>query len=239
MAVQFNLLPDVKLEFDRVKRTQRRVITLSVLVTTILLGVFILSFVSVNVLQRKLLNDANNDMNNYSDQLNKIPNLSKILTIQNQLQSLPGLHQQKHITSRTFTYLIQLTPTNVHISRLTLDTSTTTLTFMGTSDTVEAINTFVDTLKFTKYSVDSGDKKPAFSSVVLDSVSRDQKQASYNISAAYDTALFDPTQNVVLSVPQQLTTRSITDAPAAGSSLFNGQQVQNPKDKTNTNGGTQ
>jgi Tfp pilus assembly protein PilN len=237
MAVQFNLLPDVKLEFDRVKRTQRRVVLLSSLVTAVLLGVFILSFFSVNVLQKKLMNDANNDMNNYSDQLKKIPDLSKILTIQNQLQSLPSLHQQKHITSRSFTYLIQLTPTNVHISRLTLDTSTSTITFLGTSDTVEAINTFVDTLKFTKYSVDSGDKKDAISSVVLDNICRDQKQARYTISAVYDTALFDSTQNVVLSVPQQLTTRSITDAPTTGSALFNGQEVQKPK--ANGNGGTQ
>jgi Tfp pilus assembly protein PilN len=234
MAVQFNLLPDVKLEFDRVKRTQRRVILLSSLVTAVLLGIFILSFVSVNVLQKKLMNDANNDMNNYSQQLNKIPDLSKILTIQNQLQSLPALHQQKHVTSRTFTYLIQLTPTNVHISRLTLDTPSNTLTFNGNADTVEAVNTFVDTLKFTKYSVDNSDKKDAFSSVILDSVSRDQKTASYTISAIYDPALYDASQNAVLSVPQQLTTRSITDAPTANS-LFNGQQTQNPK----TNGGNQ
>src|SRR6266576_1242806 len=94
--VQFNLLPDVKLEFNRSQHAKRVVYALSALATGIALIIFVLSFLSVDVLQKQLLSSANNDINNYSKKLKSIPNLDKILTIQNQLNSLPSLHQKKH-----------------------------------------------------------------------------------------------------------------------------------------------
>jgi Tfp pilus assembly protein PilN len=221
MSVQFNLLPDVKLELDRQQRTKRFVFTVSFLASAATLAIFIISFVSVDVLQKKLLNDANNDINKYSNQLKSIPDLDKVLTIQNQLNSLPTLHQQKHYASRLFTYLPQLTPTNVSIGKLVIDTTANTIDIEGTADTVETVNKFVDTLKFTTYSgTDASKKAKAFSNVILSKVDRDDKGASYTIDASFDPALFSGPQSISLTVPQETTTRSVINTPGA---LFNGQ----------------
>jgi len=231
MAVQFNLLPDVKLEYDRAQRAKRMVYTVSILSMAVVVVITAISFFAVNVLQRKLLNDANNDINNYSQKLKSIPNLDKVLTIQNQLNALPGLHQKKHLTSRLFNYIPQVTPVNANIGKLTIDTTANTIDIDGTADTVETINKFVDTLKFTTYRIgnDNADKKKAFSNVILTKVDRNKKNASYTIDATFDPALFDATQDVTLVVPQETTTRSVIDAPNANV-LFNGETTSNTKD---------
>lgn len=225
MAVQFNLLPDVKLEYDRQQRAKRLVYTLSVLASAVVLAIFIISFISVNVLQKKLLSDANNDINSYSKKLKEIPNLDKVLTIQNQLKSLPTLHNQKHYGSRLFTYLPQVTPTNVHIGKLTLDTTANTIDINGTADKVESINKFVDTLKFTSYTIgtDQSTKKRAFSNVILTKIDRNEKEASYTIDAIIDPTLFTGSQDITLVIPKETTTRSVINTPDSNSSLFNGQ----------------
>jgi Tfp pilus assembly protein PilN len=224
MAVQFNLLPDVKLEFDRAQHAKRLVYTLSFLASAAAVGLFVISFLSVNVLQKKLLDNANNDITNYSNKLKAIPDLNKILTVQDQLGALPNLHQQKHYGSRLFTYLPEITPTKVSIGKLDLDTTANTIIITGTADTVESVNKFVDTLKFTKYAIDDSqsNQKNAFSSVLLTKIDRDDKGASYTVSADFDPALFSGATSVKLVVPQETTTRSVINAPGA-SPLFNGQ----------------
>lgn len=240
--VQFNLLPDVKIEFMRTQHAKRIVYAISAIAVTISLAIFIISFLSVNVVQKKLLSDANGDINKYSQDLKSIKDLDKILTVQNQLASLPGLHDQKHYASRLLTYLPQLTPVNVHIGKLNLDTAGNKITIQGTADTVENINKYVDTIKFTIYPVkgintekdckkadgtwDKNKKictKPAFSNVVLTKVDRNEKVASYTIDTNYDPSLFVGTNGVNLIVTHEVTTRSVQNTPDASGELFNGQ----------------
>jgi Tfp pilus assembly protein PilN len=148
-----------------------------------------------------------------------------VLTIQNQLSALPSLHQTKHVTSRLFDYLPQVTPNNVFIGKLSIDTTANTISITGTADTVESVNKFVDTLKFTQFATkdDADTKSKAFTTVVLSKVDRNERGASYTIDASYDTTLFDATKTVALIVPKETTTRSILNAPDANSTLFNGQ----------------
>jgi len=236
--VQFNLLPDIKLEFNRAQRAKRLVYSASILAVAAVLTLFIVSFLVVNVLQKKLLSDANNDMTHYSQQLKGIKDLDKILTIQNQLGALPSLHQNKHLVSRLFGYLPQVTPTNANIGKLDLDTGANTIEISGTADTVETVNKFVDTLKFTTFlqQNDQNTKKAAFSNVVLTKVDRNNKDATYTIDASYDPALFNAAQQVALTVPNEVTTRSVINAPGATSPLFNGKtdKTENPQNSTNT-----
>ena len=225
MALQFNLLPDVKLEFNQQQHLKRLVMMTSALAVTAALALFILSFVVVDILQKQLINNANNDIKTYSAKLQAIPNLSKVLTIQNQLNALPNLHQQKHIVSRLYTYMPRITPTNVNIGQLSLDSSANTVEIQGTADTIQSVNKFVDTLKFTNYTT-GGSQKPAFSNVVLTSVDRADDKATYTISFSFDPALFSATQNVQLAIPQETTTRSVIDSPDPASLLFNGQTAK-------------
>lgn len=233
--VQFNLLPDVKLEFNRAQRAKRIAYALSALVTGVVLTIFILSFITVDVLQKKMLSDANNNINNYSQKLKSITDLDKILTIQNQLSSLPGLHQQKHYASRLFGYLPQITPVNINIGKLDLDTSVNTIEIVGTADSVETVNKYVDTIKFTSYMIgtDQSTKKLAFNNVILTKIDRNDQtgqgngpattqNTNYTIDFNFDPALFTTSQTINLIVPQEITTRSVINAPGA-SPLFNGQ----------------
>jgi hypothetical protein len=256
MAVQFNLLPDVKLEFNRSQHTKRMVYTLSALASLVVIGLFVISFVVVNVLQKELLNHANGDIQYYSNKIKGIKDLSQVLTIQNQLKALPTLHSQKHYTSRLFNYLPELTPNDIHIGKLSLDTTANTIQIDGTSDSVEHINKFVDTFKYAVYSIpdvkdkntcsqDSGNwhdndqtcTKLAFNQVVLTRVDRSQKEASYTLNASYDPALFTGTKGVDLVVNQEVTTRSVLDAPSL-TALFNG-DTGKPSDTDKANQGGQ
>jgi Tfp pilus assembly protein PilN len=235
-TVQFNLLPDVKLEYYKTQRSKRLIYNLAFLVTAVSVGLMIITFTVANIVQRKALSDADGDIKKYSNQLQGTPDLEKILTVQNQLNSLPALHQQKHILSRLFDYIPQITPANVSIGNLKLDSVAGTITITGTSDKVETVNKFVDTLKFTSYTTgDAGEKNKAFSAVVLDTIGRDEKTVSYVVIGTYDPELFKADQNVKLVVPQELTTRSVTESPGA---IFNGETGQT-KATTDTKQGTQ
>jgi len=230
MAVQFNLLPDIKLEFNRQQRTKRFVYGVSALAVAVAAALFIISFITVDLLQKKLLDNADKNIATYTQKLKDIPDLDKVLTIQDQLNALPGLHQQKHVASRLFGYLPQVTPVNVNVGKLTMDTSANTIEIEGTADTVESVNKFVDTLKFTNYTLKSStDKNKAFSNVLLSKVDRDDKGANYTIDMSFDPALFDAAKDVTLVVPQETTTRSFINSPDANSLLFNGQTGEKPK----------
>src|SRR5207244_2785243 len=108
---------------------------------------------AVDVVQKKQLSDADKSIVTYTSQLKAIPNVNKIITVQNQLQALVGLHQNKHISSRLFTYLPSVTPTKAHVNQIKMDLVANTIELTGTADSHQTINTFIDTLKFTTYKI--------------------------------------------------------------------------------------
>lgn len=209
--IQFNLLPDVKLEYIKARRLKRSVVLISGLVAAASLTLLIILFVGVVIFQKKHMNDLSADIKTDTAKLESVQDLDKILTVQNQLGSLPGLHDQKPVTSRLFTYLPQLTPQKVSISDLILDFEAQTLVIKGTADTVSTVNKFVDTLKFTDLKIGE-EQKRAFSAVVLTSFDRTDK-ASYEINMKFDPAIFDSKNDVSLAVPNIITTRSEIEKP--------------------------
>lgn len=223
MKVQFNLLPDVKQRYVQAEKTKKTVMTTAVIVSAVSLLMFLIMAATVYLINKKQLSDANKDITRFSNQLKNIPNLGKILTVQDQLQALPKLHQSKHVSSRIFTYLPQVTPTDVNLGSLSLDFATNTILIEGTAASQKSINTFVDTLKFTTYKQGGQDtKKPAFPSVIESSFGLSGKNASYSLTITFDPVLFSNSGGVELLVPAGLsTTRSVLDDPM--NVLFNGQ----------------
>src|SRR3989338_6856509 len=155
MKVQLNLLPQTKMETVRAARNRGLIISAAFLIGAASLAIFLLTLFTVDVVQTKQLSDANKSINETTAQLKKIDNLDKILTIQNQLTTLSGLHQDKHVLSRLFGYLQQVTPSNIHIGRLVVDFKTDIMNIDGTADTPHSVNTFIDTLKFTNFTTSS------------------------------------------------------------------------------------
>lgn len=213
--IQFNLLPDVKLEYIKARRSKRMVLMIATGVTGASLLIFIGMFMVVNVLQPKHISDLNKDIAKDTATLKAIPDVNKILTVQNQLTSLTALHDQKPISSRTITYLEQLTPAKATIGDTKVDFAAHTITLTGGADALSTVNKFVDTLKFTDYTVaGQTDAKRAFSDVVLTSFSTGEKGVTYQLSFSFDPVIFDGTKQVTLVVPKIISTRSETEKPS-------------------------
>jgi len=217
--IQLNLLPDVKLEYIKAQRSRRLVTSSAVLVSLIAIGLLVI-LLAVSGLQKKHISDLTNDIANQSRQLQQKPQVDKILTVQNQLESLTALHAAKPAASQLFDYLNQVTPTQVNITSFNVDFTAQTMTITGTADALSSVNKYVDTLKFTKYTTDTNDTSTAaFNNVVLSSFglssgSHDSTQAAtYTVNVAYDPKIFDITQKVSLDVPNLVTTRSNVDQP--------------------------
>lgn len=224
--IQFNLLPDVKLEYIKSRRLKRMMTVISTLVASVSVAIFALLFIIVNVGQHQHLSHLNNDIKQSSKKLEDISDLDKILTVQNQLESLPQLYAKRPAATRLTKYIEQITPTGASIASLNVNFEDQTINFTGAADSITTINKFVDTLKFTDYK--AGDKQvKAFSGVVLSSFGRDTKGASYNITAKFDPAIFDGTNDVILIVPKVTTTRSETEKPS--DQIF--QPLSNPEIK--------
>src|SRR5665213_3082884 len=118
--VQFNLLPDSKLNFNRSQRTKKLVYTITTIASLVSIALLVVMLLFADGVQKKLMSDATKNVDKSSSQLQALK-VDKIITVQSQLQALPTLHQSKHITSRIFTYLPKITPTSVSINRLDLD----------------------------------------------------------------------------------------------------------------------
>ncbi|CAN5385912.1 hypothetical protein BH09PAT4_BH09PAT4_08220 [soil metagenome] len=149
--IQFNLLPDVKLEYIKAQRTKHFVMTVSVLSSVASLVLLITLVLTVNVWQSKTIKDLSGDIKTTSSELKSTKDLNKILTVQSQLGSLDTLHGQKPAGQRLFGYLSQVTPLKATISDVTADFTANTLSITGKAPSLDVVNTFTDALKFTSY----------------------------------------------------------------------------------------
>lgn len=218
--IQFNLLPDVKLEYVKAQRTKHLVMVVSVIVAGVMIALMVILFAGTQVQKRHLANlDA--DIKAKSSQLQNEPDLSKILTVQNQLNTLngldenvvDGLHEGKPAVERIGEYLSNITPDEVSISDVKVDLSLKTISFTGSSKSIKAVNEFVDTMKFATFTK-QGQETKAFSPVVLKSFGRSgEDKATYQIEATFDPGIFDTTQQVTLRVPNEISTRSVKERP--------------------------
>lgn len=214
--IQFNLLPDVKKEYIKARRTKRFIMTSSLIASASALGIVFLLFLTVQVAQKGNIDDLTTDINTKLQSLQSIEDLNTILTVQNQLNTLPTLHQGKPETSRLFDYLTQVTPVDVTISTLELNMASTTMTISGRADTLATVNQFADTLKFSTYTIVSpdGDQEglEPFTNVIT-RLNRDNKGATYTIDLLFDVAIFNNTLDIALKVPNIVSTRSETIKP--------------------------
>lgn len=202
--IQFNLLPDVKQEYIRAERMKRLMVSVSFVASTAAIVLLVVAFSSVYIAQKKIINDLNDSISTSSRKLKNEPNISDILTVQSQLGSLDTLNNQKPVASRMFGYLSQVTPTQTTISDMRADFVQNTISISGNSPSLDAVNTFIDSLKFTNFTVKgSSDTKPAFSSVVLANFSRSATSATYSITLSFDPTIFNVTDDVTLLVGNQ------------------------------------
>lgn len=212
--IQFNLLPDIKIQYLKAKRQKHLVLFISTVAIIASVAVMALMASYVFGVQKKSINDLTNDIETASDELQSTPDLSKILTVQNQLNVLPSLHNDKPVANRVFGYLNQATPVEASIARMEVNFTESTMSLTGSANSLETVNKFVDTLKFTNYTTsNSKEPKSAFSNVVLANFGRDSESANYTIELSFDPEIFSELVSVELSVPNIITTRSEVEQP--------------------------
>jgi len=210
---QFNLLPDIKMEYLRAERIRRIVISVSVILSVVSLLLAGLLF-SLTTLQKASINTLAADISKQGGLMSNQTNLNDILTIQNQISTLTTLHQQEPAVANLAGYLNQLIPVKANISSLTADFSANTMVINGNADSLATINQLVDSLKFATYSVKGvTGTKNAFTSVVLTSFGVNSQGASYTINFNFDPTLFNITDKIKLIVPSKVTTRSQLEQP--------------------------
>lgn len=241
--LQFNLLPDVKKEYIKARRQKHLILTVSAVsaASAILLVGLLFSYVQFS--QKGHIGDLTDDIKSELNGIRSIEDLDKILTIQSQLESLPQLHQDKPETSRLFSYLSQLTPSNVKIRSVTMNLTDNVMTLEGGAPDLASINRFADTLKFSKFKavtkvdpddtdaeqpdVDEAEELVPFTEVATE-LSRSETSSSYTISFVFDPTLFNNTQIVKIIVPEIVTTRSTQGKPDIGDQADNPLFEDNP-----------
>lgn len=206
--IQFNLLPDIKLKYLKVRRTQHLVITASFLAIAASVFVLVVLIGTVDVIQKKNLSDLNRDIQTYTSDLQNTPNLNKMLTVQDQLESLTTLHNNKPVASRLFGYVEQITPSDASISQLNVDFTQHTIILTGSAKSLDVVQTYADNLKYIQYTQPGGSAAPAFSGVVLSQFTRTTTGASFTITANFDPAIFNSADKITLTVPSAVTART-------------------------------
>lgn len=231
--IQLNLLPDLKKEFIKAQKVKALVITIAIFTTIGAVGVSALLFVYVTFVQQFQVKLVTDDIARKMQQLKGINDIDKYLTVQNQLGSLPGLHESKGIYSRLFDFMSVLNPSapnNVSLSDLKVITEEKSIVFTGTSKSYETFNVFVDTLKHAQATYKAGGQGDAVTENVFDQVlvqsadltrSTGESVVDFIVRTTYKDSVFDAKNtDMSATVPNITTTQSVTQSPNPSQQLF-------------------
>lgn len=160
--IEINLVPDVKQELIKAQRIRSTVIS-----SAIFVGIGFIALVTVLAIyafgvQTVRSNLADDAIKKGSEQLSKVEDLSKTLTIQNQLTKISTLHNSIKIDSRIFDVLqaiIPPAPNDVQISNLSVDSSLNQITIEGqAANSYAAVEVFKKTIEGAKISYTDGEE---------------------------------------------------------------------------------
>jgi hypothetical protein len=153
--IEINLVPDVKQQLINAQRVRTSVISFSIIVGLVFVGLVIALAVYVFGIQaaRGLLSD--DAIKKESQELSQVKDISNMLTIQNQLKELPKMHDSKSVDSRIFDVLATINPpapNNVSVTNLALDSASKTIKIEGqAANGYPALEVFKKTINATKF----------------------------------------------------------------------------------------
>lgn len=212
--IQLNLLPDVKIAFIKARAQKHLVILSSFVIGGVALGIFVLLFLYVNVVQASYLKDLTSDIKIISSELTSTKvgdnDLNDILTIQKQLTSIDKLHDKKPATDRLAGYIALTTPDSILLNQYEVDFTTSAMVISGKSAAFDKVEAYVKTLKAVQF-VTKTNKTPekAYSEVTVSSFSPSSTETTFTLSLKFNPIIFDSQEEVALSLPnQQLTTNN-------------------------------
>jgi Tfp pilus assembly protein PilN len=147
--IEINLIPDVKQELLKAQRTRTAVISASIITCIVAGGIVValaLYVFGVQTVRGALVDTAIKDGD---AKLSQVEDLSKMLTIQNQLNRITELNDKKRVDSRMFDVLsavIPPAPNAVQVSLLSMDTEESTITLEGQTRAYDSMEVFKKTI---------------------------------------------------------------------------------------------
>lgn len=226
--IEINLIPDVKLELLKARRQRKTVISFSILVAMASVGVVVLLALytfGAQTIANALADDA---IKSESKKLSEVQDLSKTLTIQNQLTTLQKQHAEKNVTSRLFDIISTTVPegeNRVSVSRIALDSEENTISLEGeATNGYEALEVFKKTIGLTtfSYNEDGEAQEPVkIAESILDGERRYGEDADgnrvlrFSLSFTYPDQLFAQTseQGKIIAPDRQNATDSAKGVP--------------------------
>lgn len=147
--IEINLIPDVKQELIKAQRVRSMVISISIFAGIIAIGVVVLLATYVFGGQTWRNSIADTQIEEKGKTLAEVDDLSKMLTLQNQLKLISTLHDNKKMDSRVFDMLaavIPPSPNEAKISQLSIDTETSTIRLEGQTRAFDSMEVFKKTI---------------------------------------------------------------------------------------------
>ena len=203
--IEINLIPDVKQELIKAQRIRSTVIKASITsgaLVVALVAVLAIYIFAVQAVRGKITGDL---IKTKGEELSQVEDLSKMLTIQNQLTKITGLNNSKKIDSRIFDVLAAIIPSEpnfVQISSLNIDSTTNTISMDGQAkNSFPAVEIFKKTIEsaIVSYSDANFDPQevPLASNISTGNVSYGEdasgnKVLRFSLSFVYPTELFSP-----------------------------------------------
>jgi hypothetical protein len=231
--IQVNLLPEIKLKYIKAKKTERLVLFVSVIICAACIAVMVLLYLTVDVFQKNSLTSTANKITADSSQLQSNTNLNKIITIQQQLNSLPNLYKARNNPASILSYLGQVASPGITISTFTINYQTGALTLSGTAPNLLAGNVFYNTMLYAQYTTNGSSTGGSnlFSNVMFSgltsapsgsssgssssSTSSSNSTVTYSATATMPSSLFLNGVNVHIYIPSKDVTKSALEQPTA------------------------
>ena len=223
--IEFNLLPDVKQDFVRTRQLKRVIISVMALASGVAVGAVVLLAMYIYGAQPLMQSGADKHIDEVASSLKNNKNLTRDLTIQNQLATLPKIHAQKGNYTTIFDLVKAINPAepnNVRFSKMTLNPLDSTISFEGNTRDYNAIVVFRDTMKNAKINytmVVDGESEQrknetlftdvAFTDVGIGKDTSGQDVASFKVTAGYSADIFSASaKNQKVFIPKKTTTPS-------------------------------
>lgn len=162
--IEVNLIPDVKQQLLNARSLRIKIISICTLLSIIAGAAVVLLSVYVFGVQTVANVLATNATNSEYEKLSKVEDLSKILTIQDQLGQVSSLDNDKTRSSRLFDMLVTIIPSGkntISYSTLELDAEEGVVTIEAEAPNgYEALEVFKKTINQTRFEYRTKDMRP-------------------------------------------------------------------------------
>jgi len=160
--IEINLIPDVKQELIRARRARSAVVSGAIITSVVAVAVVAVLAIYVYAVQTVRGVVADDAIKSGSSKLAAVEDLSKMLTIQNQLTKMSALNDAKSIDSRVFDMLaavIPPAPNSVKISKATVNSTDKAMILEGQTPAYPALETFKKTIDAAYVQYNDSDNK--------------------------------------------------------------------------------